>query len=68
MIKEKGNKKWLLQKDYNGDLRKSIKITDNGNGLTIKKYSWMSSSADQYWSIDYGTAVDLIALLPLLDL
>jgi hypothetical protein len=68
MIKVKGNKiiKYADQ-DYSQPGRKLMKVTDNGNGFTIKSYSWSPSWPDMYWSIGYSDAVDLLECLEAAD-
>ena len=74
MIKTKMNKDTGLQKvtkysdeDYIVSHKKILTVKDNGNGFTIKRHSWSSCEADQYLSIDYATAADLVDCLALMD-
>jgi hypothetical protein len=36
--------------------KKLLKIIDNGNGYTIRSYSWTSANPDTYLNIDYADA------------
>ena len=62
MIKVKGNK---VTKTLQGT--KVMKVVDNGNGFTIKAYSWSSIYPDLYWSIGYADAADLVDCLAQMD-
>lgn len=64
MIKTKGNKVWkLADRNYSHPGEKLMKVTDNGNGFTIKSYGWGASYPDMYWSIGYADASYLFECL-----
>ena len=44
-----------------------MRVIDNGNGFTVKMYSWSSCDADKYLSIDYADAADLVDCLAAMD-
>lgn len=47
--------------------KKLLRVEDNGNGFTIKSYSWTSSEPDMYYNLDYSTASELMDALELFD-
>ena len=58
-VKKKSN--WKVIKYL--DDRKVMRVVDNGNGFTVKVYSWSSIEADKYFNIGYGDAADLVDCL-----
>jgi hypothetical protein len=52
---------WKVFKYLDG--KKVMRVVDNGNGFTVKAYSWSSVNADQYWNIGYADAADLVDCL-----
>lgn len=64
MIKRKGNKVWLLAgPEYIYPGKKLMRVEDNGNGYTIKSYTWSAAYPDLYWNIGYGDAEYLVECL-----
>ena len=68
---KKGNKVWIYyptdsENEYSS-LRKVLRVVDNGNGFTIKSYSWTSTEPDTYWNIPYNVAGDLVDALEHFD-
>ena len=61
-IKTKGNKvvKYL-------DDRKVLRVVDNGNGFTVKSYSWTSMEPNRYFNLGYADAADLVDCLEKMD-
>jgi hypothetical protein len=56
---KKGLKVLTLYSDDSGWAtadKKLMRITDNGNGFTVKSYSWVASDPDMYYNIDYSDA------------
>lgn len=67
-IVKKNNKVTLYSDDDFKEVnRKLMRVVDNGNGYTIKAYSWSSVYADKYWSIDYAEAADLVECLKYME-
>lgn len=52
---------------YTQDNKKLLRVKNNGNGFTVKYYSWLPSSPDLYWSIPYDVAADLVDALEQFD-
>lgn len=60
-VKRKGNKVTKYSDhQYTQADKKIMKVTDNGNGYTIKIYSWSSTEADTYHSLGYADAADFV--------
>ena len=68
-IKQKGNKTWLMSSKVENSVnnKKIMRVEDNGNGFTIKSYSWSSVDADKYYSIGYDEAAHLTEILEYFD-
>lgn len=63
--KVKGNKITLYTKgnQWTSEHRKLIRVTDNGNGYTVKDYSWSSTVPHMYYNIPYDVADNLVKVL-----
>ncbi len=48
--------------------KKILKIVDNGNGFTVKHYSWSDAYPDMYYNIPYDLAGDLYRVFKEIDI
>ena len=66
-VNKKGNKVVTLWSKDGVEDKKTLRVEDNGNGFTVKVYSWLSTEPDMYYNLDYGTAADISDALDLFD-
>ena len=67
MIKVKGNTVTMLA-DFTGKPGKKVmRVKDNGNGFTVKIYSWSSCEPNIFLNIGYSDAADLVDCLEYMD-